>query len=322
MIGLAGFFILVIPNLFRDLICTMHYLIGVFLVLISGSSFGTLAIFARLAYEDGVTPITLLFLRFGIASLCMLLVMPIKGIPFPRGWILLGLAFMGGIGYVGQALSYFTALTLIPAGLVALLLYLYPAIVTILAVIILKERISKWKMIALLIALGGTVLTIGPTGGGQFLGVILGLAAAFIYSIYILVGSKITKQVTAIQSSTVVIVSAAIVSGGLVAIKGPAFPATASGWASVIAIALISTILAIVTFFAGLERVGPTNAATLSTIEPVVTVVLAALILDERITLYRMLGGIMIILAVIILARSEAPMAWRTKRTSVSESIE
>jgi len=53
-----------------------------------------------------------------------------------------------------------------------------------------------------------------------------------------------------------------------------------------------------------------------------VTVVLAALILDERITLYRMLGGIMIILAVIILARSEAPMAWRTKRTSVSESIE
>jgi len=287
----------------------MHYLIGVFLILISGSSFGTLAIFARLAYEDGVTPITLLFLRFGIASLCMLLIMWLRGIPIPRGWILLGLAFMGGIGYVGQALSYFTALTLIPAGLVALLLYLYPAIVTILAMIILKERISKWKMIALLIALGGTVLTIGPTGGGQFLGVILGLAAAFIYSIYILVGSKITKQVTAIQSSTVVIVSAAIVSGGLVAIKGPAFPATVSGWASVIAIAIISTILAIVTFFAGLERVGPTNASTFSTVEPAVTVVLAAMVLGETISFLRIIGGMMIILAVIILARSEVPPA-------------
>src|SRR4030042_1749456 len=102
----------------------------------------------------------------------------------------------------------------------------------------------------------------------KVLGVIFGLAAAFIYSIYILVGSKITKQVTAIQSSTVVIVSAAIVSGGLVAIKGPAFPATASGWASVIAIALISTILAIVTFFAGLERVGPTTASTPSPAAP------------------------------------------------------
>jgi drug/metabolite transporter (DMT)-like permease len=300
----------------------MHYLIGVFLILISGSSFGTLAIFVRLAYEDGVTPITLLFLRFGIASLCMLFIIWIRRVPIPRGWVLLGLALMGGIGYVGQALSYFTALTLIPAGLVALLLYLYPAIVTILAVIILKEPISKWKIIALLIALGGTVLTIGPTGGGHLLGIIFGLGAAFIYSIYILVGSKITKQVTAIQSSTVVIVSAAIVSGGLVAIEGPAFPETASGWGSVIAIALISTILAIVTFFAGLERVGPMNASTLSTVEPAVTVVLAAMVLGETISFFRIIGGMMIILAVIILARSEAPAAWRTKRTNGSESIE
>jgi drug/metabolite transporter (DMT)-like permease len=286
----------------------MHYLIGVFLILISGSSFGTLAIFARLAYQDGVTPITLLFLRFGIASLCMLFVMLLRGIPFPRGWVLLGLALMGGFGYVGQALSYFTALTLIPAGLVALLLYLYPAIVTILAVMILKEPISRWKMIALLIALGGTVLTIGPTGGGQLLGVLFGLSAAFIYSVYILVGSKITMQVTAIQSSTVIIVSAALVSGGLVAIQGPALPATAVGWASVVAIALISTILAIVTFFAGLKRVGPTNASTLSTVEPAVTVVLAALVLGETISFFRIIGGMMIIVAVIILARSEVPI--------------
>jgi drug/metabolite transporter (DMT)-like permease len=285
----------------------MHYLIGVFLILISGSSFGTLAIFARLAYEDGVTPITLLFLRFGIASLCMLLLMWLKRIPIPHGWVLLGLALMGGIGYVGQALSYFTALTLIPAGLVALLLYLYPAIVTILAVIILKERISTWKIIALFIALGGTVLTIGPAGGGHLLGIIFGLGAAFIYSIYILVGSKITKQMTPVQSSTVVIVSAATVSSGLVAINGPAFPETASGWASIVAIALISTVLAIVTFFAGLERVGPTNASTLSTVEPAVTVVLAAMVLGETISFFRIIGGTMIVLAVIILARSEAP---------------
>jgi drug/metabolite transporter (DMT)-like permease len=285
----------------------MRYLIGIFLILISGSAFGTLAIFARLAYQDGVTPITLLFLRFGIASLGMLFIMCLRGIPIPQGWVLLGLALMGGIGYVGQALFYFTALTLIPAGLVALLLYLYPAIVTLFAVMIFKEPVSKWKMIALPFALGGTVLTIGPTGGGHLLGVLFGLSAAFIYSIYILVGSKITKQVTAIQSSTVVIVSAAIVSGGLVAIRGPALPATASGWASVIAIALISTILAIVTFFAGLERVGPTNASTLSTVEPAVTVVLAAMVLGETISFFRIIGGMMIIVAVIILARSERP---------------
>jgi len=286
----------------------MQYLIGVFLILISGISFGAAAIFARFAYEAGTDPITLLFLRFGIASIGMILMMLVRRLPLPRGQILLGLVLMGALGYVGQSFCYFTALTLVSAGLVALLLYLYPAIVTVLAMLILKDPISKWKTLALLFALIGTVLTIGPVGGGQPLGIVLGLGAAFIYSIYILVGSKITKPGTAIQSSTVIITSAAVVFGVLIAIRGASFPTTFFGWSSASALALISTVLAIVTFLAGLERVGPTNAATLSTIEPVVTVVLAALILDESITPLRILGGLMILLAVIILARSELPV--------------
>jgi len=295
-------------NLFQHLIRTMQYLIGVFLILISGISFGAAAIFARFAYEAGTDPITLLFLRFGIASIGMILMMLVRRLPLPRGQILLGLVLMGALGYVGQSFCYFTALTLVSAGLVALLLYLYPAIVTVLAMLILKDPISKWKTLALLFALIGTVLTIGPVGGGQPLGIVLGLGAAFIYSIYILVGSKITKPGTAIQSSTVIITSAAVVFGVLIAIRGASFPTTFFGWSSASALALISTVLAIVTFLAGLERVGPTNAATLSTIEPVVTVVLAALILDESITPLRILGGLMILLAVIILARSELPV--------------
>ena len=286
----------------------MQYLIGVFLILISGISFGAAAIFARFTYEAGTDPITLLFLRFGIASICMILMMLVRRLPLPRGQILLGLVLMGALGYVGQSFCYFTALTLVSAGLVALLLYLYPAIVTVLAMMILKEPVSKSKILALLSALIGTVLTIGPVGGGQPLGIVLGLGAAFIYSIYILVGSKITKPGTAIQSSTVIITSAAIVFGVLILIRGASFPTTFFGWSSASALALISTVLAIVTFLAGLERVGPTNAATLSTIEPVVTVVLAALILDESITPLRILGGLMILLAVIILARSELPV--------------
>lgn len=286
----------------------MQYLIGVFLILMSGISFGAAAIFARFTYEAGTDPITLLFLRFGIASICMILMMLVRRLPLPRGQILLGLVLMGALGYVGQSFCYFTALTLVSAGLVALLLYLYPAIVTVLAMMILKEPVSKSKILALLSALIGTVLTIGPVGGGQLLGIVLGLGAAFIYSVYILVGSKITKPGTAIQSSTVIITSAAIVFGVLILIRGASFPTTFFGWSSASALALISTVLAIVTFLAGLERVGPTNAATLSTIEPVVTVVLAALILDESITPLRILGGLMILIAVIILTRSELPV--------------
>jgi len=285
----------------------MQYLIGVFLIIVSGISFGAAAIFARFAYEAGTNPITLLFLRFGIASICMIFIILVRKNPLPRGRILIGLVLMGALGYVGQSFCYFTGLTLASAGLVALLLYLYPAIVTVISVIFLKEPVSKLKITALVLALAGTVLTIGPAGGGQPLGIILSLGAAFIYSIYILVGSKIVKQGTAIQSSTVIIISAAVVYGGLLSAQGPAFPVTLSGWISVIALALISTVLAVVTFLAGLERVGPMNASTLSTIEPVVTVVLASLILGETITPLRILGGMMILLAVIFLARGELP---------------
>ena len=285
----------------------MQYLIGVFLIIVSGISFGAAAIFARFAYEAGTNPITLLFLRFGIASICMIFIILVRKNPLPRGRILIGLVLMGALGYVGQSFCYFTGLTLASAGLVALLLYLYPAIVTVISVIFLKEPVSKLKITALVLALAGTVLTIGPAGGGQPLSIILSLGAAFIYSIYILVGSKIVKQGTAIQSSTVIIISAAVVYGGLISIQGPAFPVTLSGWISVIALALISTVLAVVTFLAGLERVGPTNAATLSTIEPVVTVTLASLVLGEIITPLRIAGGMMILLAVIFLARGELP---------------
>src|SRR5258706_688627 len=135
----------------------------------------------------------------------------------------MGLVLMGGLGYVGQSFAYFTALTIASAGLVALLLYLYPAIVTLLAVLIFKDRLTLTKLGAVLLALVGTVLTIGPTGGGRTLGIVLGIAAALIYSIYILAGSRITPQAGSIPSSTIVMISAAIVYSGIVRIHGPAF---------------------------------------------------------------------------------------------------
>ena len=80
-------------------------------------------------------------------------------------------------------------------------------------------------------------------------------------------------------------------------------------------IALVSTVAAITLFFAGLERVGPTRASTLSTIEPVCTVLLAALLLDERIAPIQLAGGALILGAVVLLARSPAPSAATTARS-------
>ena len=274
--------------------------IGPILIVISAISFGALPIFARLAYAAGATPTTVLLLRFVIAAIVMVCVMIVRRIRFPRGRVLLGLVLMGGLGYVGQSFAYFTALTMASAGLVALLLYLYPAIVTLLAVLIFKDRLTLTKLGAVLLALVGTVLTIGPIGSGHTLGILLGIASALIYSIYILVGSRITPQAGSIPSSTIVMISAAIVYSCVVSIQGPAFPVTPLGWAAIVAIALISTVLAIVAFFAGLERIGPSRASTISTFEPAVSVVLAALVLGESFNAFQVVGGCLILVAALI----------------------
>ncbi len=114
--------------------------------------------------------------------------------------------------------------------------------------------------------------------------------------------------------STVVIASAAVPFAALALARGPAIPASAAGWSAVLAIALVSTVAAITWFFAGLKRIGPTRASTLSTVEPAVTVALAAIFLGERIAPMQMAGGALILAAVVLLARAGAQDARGTKR--------
>jgi drug/metabolite transporter (DMT)-like permease len=176
--------------------------------------------------------------------------------------------------------------------------------VALLAVLVLRERFTVVKGAALALAVAGTTLTAGPAGG-QALGVVLAISAAAIYSVYILVGTQVLKQVSAVQSSTVIFAAAGLTAGVLMLIDGPHLPASGRGWAALAAIVVVATVVPVVTFLAGLNRVGPTNAAMLSTLEPVVTVLLAAWLLDETLAWPTVVGGALILVAVVLLARSE-----------------
>ena len=140
---------------------------------------------------------------------------------------------------------------------------------------------------------------------GLALGIGLGIAAALIYSVYIVVGGRVLRQEDPFAAATVVMLSAAAVFGLLVMGGAPRFPVTPAGWAAVLAIALVSTVIAMVGFFAGIKRLGAADAATLSTLEPVVTFVLAAVFLDEPVTLLQTAGGAIVLGAVIALARGD-----------------
>ncbi len=282
----------------------MYRIGGMILVALSAAGFGTLALFGEHAYADKMDAISILFCRFSLSALVMVAVLIMRRESLPNGSTLLMLMGMGALGYVGQSFAYLTALQYASSGLVALLLYLYPVFVTLLASLLLHERITQMKGLALGIALVGTALTVDPAGG-QILGMVLAITGAAIYSVYIIVGTHVMKRVSVIQSTAVIFASAGAASGTLMLLNGPHLPATPSGWTAILAIVMIATVLPVAAFLAGLERIGPTNAAMLSTLEPVVTVILGAVLLNETFHPMTLIGGGLILGAVLLLTRSE-----------------
>jgi drug/metabolite transporter (DMT)-like permease len=280
----------------------MNRLLGIFLIVVSAALFGTLAIIGRFAYADGLDVTTMLFLRFTIAAILMFAWLAIRKEKLPRGRTLLQLAGMGGLGYVGQSFCFMSAINYASTGLVALLLYLYPVFVTILTVIFQKVKLTSRTVFALVLATIGAALTANPQGG-QLPGILLAISAAAIYAVYILVGTGVMQKVSAIQSSAVIFASAAVVFGIMTAIRGPHWPTTQNGWLAISGIAVIATLLPVATFLGGLKIIGATDASLLSTLEPVVTVVLAAMFLGEKVQPLMVAGGVLILTAVLLIVK-------------------
>ncbi|AJF01085.1 DMT family transporter [Pandoraea apista] len=279
---------------------------GVALIAVSASAFGAMAIFARAAAASGADIFAMLLFRFFMAAILLLVWCRLQRVRFPARRRALGIALMGGVGYVGQSLCFFGALQYAQASLVALLLYLYPVFVTILAAIFLHERLTPVKLGALLLCSLGTALTVGG-GHGQPLGMALAVAAALIYSGYIVVGARLTKGVDARATATLVCLAATVSFGAMAAVRMSQglplqWPAGAGGWAALVAIAVCSTVIAILTFFAGLQRLGAGRASMLSTLEPVVTVLLAAMLLGETLSAAQLGGGVLILAGVVWLS--------------------
>ena len=279
---------------------------GTLFILASAAAYGSMGIFARLAYASGVDVDTLLLLRFGSAAALLWGLLLFGRMRLPRGRGLAMLAAMGAIG-AAQAFCYFTALTCASAGLTALLLYTFPALVALLSRLVLKRPLGRRQIFCVAMALAGSALIIGRAGDGRPLGIALGLLAALLYAVYILIGSRLPAEVSPAAATAVVASAGALVYLGLAAARGFHPPATGAGLLAVASIAVVCTVLAILCFFAGLRRVGPVCASVFSTVEPLCAVLLGAAVLGERITPARVLGGALIAGAVVLLAREHAP---------------
>jgi len=279
---------------------------GVALVIGSAICFGTLGVFGKLAYRLGITTPQLLSYRFALAAVLLWLAAMVIQQPIPPRRSLLGLAIMGGAGYVGQSGSYFNALHFIPASTNALLLYTFPVVVTLLAAFLFREALSWVKLAACALAFLGTLLVVeAQLHAAAPIGIVLGLGSAAFYSGYILYGSRLLPGLPPVSATAMIMTSAAVVWGLFAAATGQLGVAwTAPRVALIGSFALLGTTIPVLTFILGLRLVGPSRAAILSTFEPASTVLLAVVILGELASPLQYLGGALIIASVLLLEGS------------------
>jgi drug/metabolite transporter (DMT)-like permease len=282
---------------------------GSLMCLGSGAAFGAMAIFGKLAYDEGATVGTLLSVRFVLAAVLFWGLVIAAGASgaareLSRRDVAIGLA-LGACGYSAQAGCFFAALERIDASLLSLLLYTFPAIVAAAAVALGRERLDARKLTALALASGGLVLVLAGAGTGALdpLGVALGLGAAVVYSTYILTSEGVSRRLRPTLLAAIVCSGAAVSLTVGSALLGELRPAdlTAAGWGWLGCLAIVSTVAAVGLFFAGLRRVGPTTASILATVEPLVTVLLAFLVFGETLGAAQLAGGALVLAAVLVL---------------------
>jgi drug/metabolite transporter (DMT)-like permease len=285
---------------------------GVALVIGSAICFGTLGVFGKLAYRLGLTTPQLLSYRFALAAVLLWLAAIVirQGLPPRRS--LIGLAIMGGVGYVGQSAAYFSALHFIPVSTTALLLYTFPVVVTLLATLLFQEALGWTKIGAVVLAFIGTMLVVqAQLKAAPPIGIILGLSSAAVYSGYILYGSRLLPGIPPVSATATIATAAALVWSGFAAVTGQlTVNWTPSRLAMLAGFVVIGTTIPVLTFILGLRLVGPSRAAILSTFEPASSVLLAVLILGEGANPIQYLGGAFILASVVLLEGQ----GWRASR--------
>ena len=286
-------------------------LFGYLLIVVSALCYSSLGIFGKIAIRDGMPLSSLLATRFAIGAAILWLGIAASpqlrlALERSRGKRA-GLLFWGFAGFAGQSSLFFGALRFIPASLAEVLLYTCPAF---LAIIVWARtgRRPGWPVVtAILFALAGTWLVAAPAGGARqpAAGLALAVLAGLWYAGFLLVLDKVTPGVPAVLSTAFVITGAAVAFTLSIPLGGGyVLPPTHAAWGAVLGLVAGPTLLGFILFVVGLKRVGPQVAAILSTFEPVGTIVLALIVLGERLRPAQWTGAGLVLGAAFVLAGS------------------
>jgi len=282
---------------------------GSLFVLLSAAGFGVMSILAEYAYQVDVSITNLLFWRFLLAAVLFFLLLAGKKetLRLNRKQFV-ALIGLGGVLYTLQSFSFFSAVDYISPSMAALLLYSFPIFVSILSYWIEKEKLNKQTLGAMLLSVCGLALVLGNAFDGLHpLGILFGFGAAIFYSFYIVLGNRVVQSLPPLLTSAYISLFASVSFLLFSYTRGDLrYDLPGQAWGAIAGIVLFSTVLAIVCFFVGLRLIGATKASVLSTIEPVVTSVIALLLLGDRLSWTQMVGGLLVLsgAALIVVTRA------------------
>jgi DME family drug/metabolite transporter len=276
--------------------------IGLLQILLSGFCFGFLGVFGKRAYELGLSPGQYLSLRFLLASAVLGLVLIVVKPSLLRVSrnTLFRCILLGVTGYAIFSSCYFYALRGLSASLTVLLLYTYPVLVSLGARVIFGERQTKAQWLALPIVMGGMALLVGGDLEMRSLSFLaFGFGSAIFYAFYILASGRLLVGVPPLSSTFYIMLSAGV---ALSLLHLREIPWSVDVALVVSATALISTLAAMGLFLAALQKLKSAEASLLSAMEPVTAVILAVVLLGERLRWSQGLGGILIFVGLAMVA--------------------
>lgn len=298
--------------------------LGVLSTVLSSFFLGWAPILGKMAYSGGATPFTVVAFRTAAAALLLWLAFVLLWRREIRiDWRdLIGCLGVGAVNGFGSLL-YYSSLSRLDASRAALLNTLYPLWV-VLFLFAAGQPLTRLTLARLGLSMGGTyLLTRAGSGELDWLGVALMIASAATYGWHLVLGQWVLADVPSRKATLYIVTAMACVVGLARGLQDqPLEPVTIGGWQAIFALGL-TTALSRLAMFAGLEKLGGIETALTSLLELLVSLILAFLLLGERLTAGQWLGGILLVTSLMLMTRDRgirlaeggAPLEWEDVTT-------
>jgi len=272
--------------------------LGSGLIVLGSLQFGGVVVLGKLVTDAGLPVPAYLAVRFAVAAVLLAAALAVTGQPLAvaRGerW---RLVVLGMAGYGLEAGLFFAALRHSSAATATLLFFTYPVLVTLLVAATGRGLPGGLVVVALCSSVAGAALVV-VAGRGLVIsgvGVLFALAAALVFSLYLLGADVVLDRTNSLTGSMWVSAAAAAALAAAAAVSGTgAWPAGLAQWGPVLGSGAF-TAGAFVCLLAGLRRIGPVRAAIVGATEPLAASVLAVIFLGESLGAATVLGGTLIL---------------------------